>query len=157
VTTLQNPKHEKFARLVADGMHQNEAYTTIGCKDNSRNASRLKGRPEVKARILELERWATEKAAKKISLSKADILQNIISDRELALKLKQVGAALRADELLGKAIGMFVDRTEIARPGEFEGLTDPEDIKRAIIALIEARTPGSIEQAVADIEEASGE
>jgi hypothetical protein len=42
-----------------------------------------------------------------------------IEDRRIARERGQVAAAVRAAELLGKELGMFVDRREQGKPGEF--------------------------------------
>lgn len=41
------------------------------------------------------------------------VLKRINEDRKLALKKKDYATALRADELLGKYLAMFIDKTEI--------------------------------------------
>jgi hypothetical protein len=48
---LSNPSHEAFARALASGDTQMEAYQATHYKPHSSNASRLANRPEIKARV----------------------------------------------------------------------------------------------------------
>jgi hypothetical protein len=48
---LANPSHEAFARALASGDTQMEAYDATYYKPHSSNASRLANRPEIKARV----------------------------------------------------------------------------------------------------------
>jgi len=55
----------------------------------------------------------------------------------------EAGAATRSLELLGKEIGMFVDRKEQGKPGEFAALTDEQldaDIKETVELAIKSGT-----------------
>ena len=49
------------------------------------------------------------------SLTKASIIENLVDQRDKAAAAGQYTAAIRANELLGKGLGMFVERTEISR------------------------------------------
>jgi hypothetical protein len=71
------------------------------------------------------------------------MLNLLRTDRELALGLKQVGAALRADELLGKAIGLFIERSEVGKPGNFEGISDRGEIIQAILERLGVHSGGN--------------
>jgi len=51
---LENHRHEKFAQELAAGKGVEAAYRAAGYTDNRRNASRLKARPKVSARLAEL-------------------------------------------------------------------------------------------------------
>lgn len=50
------------------------------------------------------------KAIDAAALTKQAVLEMLISDRDLARELSQAGAAIRAAELLGKELGMFIER-----------------------------------------------
>lgn len=48
----------------------------------------------------------------------------------------QTAAAIRAAELLGKELGMFIERREQGRPGDFADLPE-EELDRRIIAQLD--------------------
>jgi hypothetical protein len=62
---LANPRHEQFARALADGMKQKDAYVQAGFNDSPSSASQLANEPHVRERINELheERILAHRAA----------------------------------------------------------------------------------------------
>lgn len=50
----------------------------------------------------------------------------LIEEREFARSINQAGAAVRAIELIGKELGMFIDRKEIRSVDEFDSLDDAQ-------------------------------
>jgi len=52
---LKNAKHECFAQEIARGAKALKAYEVAGYKPDTASASRLSGRPEVRARVAELQ------------------------------------------------------------------------------------------------------
>jgi phage terminase small subunit len=150
---LQDPQHESFAQSIALGKAPRLAYEAAGYKVGSKraaiaSASRLRNRPDVAQRILELQIGA----AKLVHVDRAFIVQKLV--RTLAMAMGEAPrprtiflrgskgkrgkteiiqvldvdtmAANRAAELLGKEIGMFIDRSEVGAPGDFARLTDEE-------------------------------
>jgi hypothetical protein len=71
---LDNVKHEKFARLVADGMCQGRAYEQAGFKSRGdaadQGGSKLVRTPKVSHRIKEIR----EKSAEKSDITKEELL-----------------------------------------------------------------------------------
>ena len=61
----------------------------------------------------------------------------LMDDRELAREKGQTAAAIRAAELLGKELGMFIERREQGKPGDFSDLPDEELDRRIIAQLME--------------------
>jgi phage terminase small subunit len=128
---LKNPRWERFAHEIASGKHatNGEAYLAAGFQirpDLARqNAQKLLRRPEVNARIDELrdlaahvERRAADVAGERLGEDWA-IKKEWVTDRlkEIVERSMKEGefngnVACRALELLGKEVGMFVDRTE---------------------------------------------
>jgi phage terminase small subunit len=51
---LENPRHERFAQLLAEGKTADEAYEGAGYKPNAGNACRLKGNDKVSERVGEI-------------------------------------------------------------------------------------------------------
>src|SRR5260370_40450981 len=83
----------------------------------------LDRKPQIRARIKEL----LEKSSVRAELTRKDILDRIFQDWELARKLGQVPAALKAAELMGKELHkMFVERREIGGAGDFDNKTEEE-------------------------------
>lgn len=111
-------KQEAFARLVAGGKQQADAYRQtyeadgMGAPSIWAEASRLTSHPKVAARIEQLRR------------EKEDLRRMLVLDHEEAilaqlqheaLTAKTDSARIRALELLGRHAGMFAERVEVAR------------------------------------------
>lgn len=122
-------QEEGYARARAIGMSQLEAMALItGGKTTSRGAgSHYEKKPHVKARIDQLRHELTERAVEKASVDRAWVLSRLkkVADRCLQeepvmvrgeptgeYKFDSAGAN-RALELLGKELGMFVERKQI--------------------------------------------
>lgn len=119
---LRKPRYELFAQGIVAGLAPDEAAKRAGYK--SQNAGyALSAKPEIKRRIDEL----LNNSARRSELSRRDILDRIFQDWELARKLGQVPAALKAAELMGKEMHkMFVERKEVGGPGDFDNKTEDE-------------------------------
>ncbi len=135
MSALTNPKHERFAQELAKGKSADEAYVIAGYKQNRGNASTLKQDQSILDRIAFLlsERelihaQATADAVKATGLTKEWVIETLKENVARAMQATPVktdddGAAIgeyqyqgsvanRALELLGKELGMFVERTE---------------------------------------------
>ncbi len=119
---LKNPRHELFAELLALGKTATEAYGEAGYTPGRRDAaSRLSANVNIRARLRELQAIAIKKTV----LTKQWVIERLIEvaarsmqhrgvmrgGRAVAFRFDAAGAN-RALELLGKEIGMFVDRAE---------------------------------------------
>src|SRR5690242_6635890 len=107
--TLANPRHEKFCQELIRGKSKSAAYAAAGYSPRSAatakaNGSRLAARPEIRARVTEL----SLNSAKRAELTRAEIIAMLRQDHDEAFKRGHLSAAVRAAELLGKDIGMFV-------------------------------------------------
>jgi hypothetical protein len=102
----------------------------------------------IQKRVAELlQEWenihnqATAKAVEATALTKEWVITKLIENANRAMQAeahrsedgKPIGeysyngaVANRALELLGKELGMFIDRKEVGSPGEFERMTDEE-------------------------------
>lgn len=119
---IDNPRHEKFAQALFNGVGQSEAYVAAGFDATTPNsikvgASHLAANPAVELRVRELQ----VRAARRSEIKKSDVIDMLLADRTLARDLKQVAASIRAAELVGKELGMFVDRKEI-KTGELDDI-----------------------------------
>jgi len=120
---LENARHERFAQELAAGKSASEAYAAAGFRPNDGNCIRLKGNERVQARVAELQSRATEG----VMLTRQWVLERLVENANRAMQAEAVttsdgaetgeyryegSVANRALELLGKELGMFVDRTE---------------------------------------------
>ncbi len=135
-----NAKQKLFAELVAKGRKQVEAYTEAGYQTASMKhktiesaAKRCMRNVSVKAYYNALQSESVERVVKEIAYDKQDWLRNqlillAIAMGEIPTKLTAVfqgeffqaelesvnlNAALKAQEQLGKMLGLFVDKKEI--------------------------------------------
>lgn len=167
---LKNPKHERFAQELAKGETAERAYQTAGFKPNRGNANTLKQNQSILDRVSEIlaERekihgQSTARAIEKVALTKEWVLSKLRENAERALQERPVldgeggitgeyryegTVANRALELLGKELGMFIERKELGNPGEFDKINDPEQLREQLrreakaLGVWDAATPG---------------
>jgi phage terminase small subunit len=145
---INNPRHERFAQELAKGRSASEAYVAAGFKANRAGASRLQHKTSVSQRVHELlaksrhiEEAATQTAADALAIDRQWIMDRLKENVERALQAVQPldaegkpsgeykydgAVANRALELLGREIGMFIERREVGKPGSFEDLNAQE-------------------------------
>lgn len=133
MAALTNPKHELFAQELAKGRTAEEAHGIAGYKASRSGASQLKQNLNISNRVGELlsEResvhaQATAQAIKSTALTKEWVIETLMENVAKAMQAKamtndegdpigefqyQGSVANKALELLGKEMGMFVDRT----------------------------------------------
>ena len=116
---LANAKHERFAQALAAGKSAVDAYELAGYRRNRGHASTLRRNPKLLKRVDEILETQGQiqgrgalAAIERAKLTKTTVIDMLIADRELARKNGQSSAAIRATELLGKELGMFVDRSD---------------------------------------------
>jgi DNA segregation ATPase FtsK/SpoIIIE-like protein len=155
---LANPKHEAFCREIARGTPVNEAYLRAGHAETPSTASSarsLKCQPEIQKRIneiLDYEKFGIQRSlqkdaerklaeAKRLNaenrdlcaemsnlIQRVDVINWLLTDREAAREHNQFSAAIKAVELIGRALGMFGSRTEV-RHGLLDGLDTESLVK----------------------------
>jgi hypothetical protein len=125
---LINPKHERFAQLIAGGANKTEAAKSLGYSP-SRAAStgcNLAKDRNIAARIAELSLRASEQAICSVAVDRAWVLGRLRSVVERCMQSEPIiddncnvgvftfnpAGATRALELLGKQLGLFTDRTD---------------------------------------------
>jgi predicted trehalose synthase len=159
---LDNPKHEAFAHAIAMGKKLAEALESGNYKPHPPSGARLlkdaKIRERIayfKAQIAKERETAAIDLAKKEELTKAWVIDRLMHNAKVALgeepfvmiteegaevkvTAREAPAANKALELLGKELGMFVDRKEIGGPGDFASMDNDEllaEIEREAQAL----------------------
>jgi hypothetical protein len=142
---LRNTRHECFAQDIVKGAKLEDAHRAAGLAGNRKSAWKIRQRADVIRRIEELlerreqiEAKAVERAIGETALNRTEILRMLVADRELARERGQMGAAIRAAELLGKALGIFIERHEQGAPGDFSHLSDAE-LDAQLMAHLKAR------------------
>jgi hypothetical protein len=126
---LTNGKYEHFAHLVAKGESPATAYVLCGYSKNGalQSGNRLLRKPDVRARVEELETAVSERQVEKIAVDRAWVVAMLIENVQRAMQVEPVrdregrpsgqytyqgGVANKALELLGKEFGMFQPKHE---------------------------------------------
>jgi len=125
---LKNPKHERFAQLVAQGANYTQAAKVVGYSELRAGAtgSNLAKKRNIADRIAELSARVAEQSVSISAVNRAWIMERL---QEIAIKAtakEDFAPANRALELLGKENGMFVDRKDIKLSKTIEEMTDDE-------------------------------
>lgn len=135
------PKQEKFARLVASGKSQAEAYrqsydteTTID-ESVHQMASRVAADINVASRINEIRSQLDDEA--RVTLT--EHLAELKRLRDKADRMDEMNACIKAEELRGKASGIYVTKTEIKADVSVQNISD-EELKSKIAELMNARS-----------------
>ena len=116
---LENAKHERFAQALAAGKNAVDAHELAGYRRNRGHASTLRKNPKLLKRVDEILETRGQiqgrgalAAIERVDLTKTTVIDMLIEDRELARKNGQSSAAIRATELIGIELGMFVKQTD---------------------------------------------
>lgn len=152
-------KQEHFAVLIAKGVNGTEAAKTAGYAEKSAHvtASQLLRLPKVGLRIAELKDGITAQVVERVGIDKAWVIAQLVENVEMGKQAvpvvidgvatgeyeQQLPAANKALELIGKELGMFVERREV-RTGNLD-LTD-EQLDAAVLAaraLVAAQGAGA--------------
>jgi hypothetical protein len=137
---LANARHEQFAQLVASGIKPIEAYTSLGySKANAAfSASRLSKNVKVCARIAELQAAAAQASVQGVVCNQQRVLARLDMLGRQAEQDQKLAAAIRCEELIGRHLGMFIDRTDVSFKwsGRLEDLSDDqlEQLEKSLAA-----------------------
>jgi phage terminase small subunit len=139
-----NDRQERFAELVADGVPQAKAYEKAGYAPSRSNAAMLRTNQIVSAHIellkaakLAAQQERIDAAARASHVSRQWVLDNLAENAAKGMRSKSASAvANRALELIGKELGMFIERTERGGPGDFSNLSDEELNERLVATLV---------------------
>lgn len=160
---LENVRHEKFARLVAAGDPASRAYIEAGYKAATDTAARANGarliaNDSVASRIAEIRAELEQAAQKAAAVTKEWIVEKLRENALRALQAEPVrdskgnptgeyayqgNVANRALELLGKEIGMFVERSENLNTNVDATPPDPDEAVARINRLVGRHAPGA--------------
>ena len=118
---LKNCRNERFAQAIAAGKTIDQSYREAGYAAHRGNASTLRSKQSIRARVAELQSLAADR----VVLNKEFVINGLIEVVKRGMQPKAVfrkgklvayrfnpAAAIRALELLGREIGMFSGRVE---------------------------------------------
>lgn len=122
------PKQEKFCQGIVSGLNQSDAYrSAYNCEGMqpetiNNNAYKLTQDNDIATRIEHLRKPIAERVGRTLE-------QHIARMLELASrgdKLNKIEAAIKAEELVGKALGYYVNKTELTGRdgGKIETVTE---------------------------------
>ena len=113
---ILTPKQEKFALEVASGKTQSDAYraafnvrSTTKPETVNQQASRLMADRNISARVEELRKPIAAKAM----ITLESHIERLKELAVLAIDQGQIAAAIKAEELCGKASGVYVEKRQI--------------------------------------------
>lgn len=163
MAALANQKWELCALAYAGGNTQKEAYRAGGFKYDQSAASKFFHKPLIAARVQEiiaerhqLERVTSHKAAEEAGTDKAWVMRHLKHAVLIGLRghprylrdgkrfldengnqiygKPDIGPVVSALDLIGREQGMFITRTEVGGPGDFERMSDAE-LSKALIEV----------------------
>lgn len=154
MSVLSNPKHELFAKELARGINYSQAYRNAGYEDNRASASRLRNAPHVAQRVDQLlqqkdnmlQREAVQ-AVNAAAVSKSWVMKRMVREAENADRASE---RVRALELVGKELGMFINRSvSLDISADFANLDNAEAILAAVAKELGDDTAATLRALVA--------
>src|SRR5260370_9916061 len=125
--TLKNPRHERFAQLLASGKTAKDAYKLEGYSPSESNASLLSRTEAVRSRVAELQSEALEQqraavavAVERTAITRQRLIEMADEIRTKAIEAGQLSAATAALKELGVLSSLRIERAERGTPHEFE-------------------------------------
>lgn len=107
---LDNPRHEAFARGLAEGLSLVDAYERAGFKRHDGNSARLRGDERIQGRVQELQ----QEAAQKTGYTLETISQKLERGLKMAEELGAPAAYMTGCMGLAKLHGLLIDKTEVS-------------------------------------------
>jgi hypothetical protein len=127
--TLRNPRHERFAQLLANGRTAVDGYEEAGYKRNTGNGPALARTEEIRARVSEIneerfekQREITAAAAERSVVTRQSLIEMAKEVYVQARQSGQTAAAVAALKEIGVLAGIRIERAEHGRAGEFAWL-----------------------------------
>lgn len=145
-------KEEVFARKVAAGYGQTEAARQAGYAENgiTVQATRLMKKAKIQRRIDQL----TAIPARESFDERREHLEELAALRQMAKAKGQTAAAIKAEELRGRVLGLYVERSLVEQKGGTQSLevASPGDLRAAIAEAVERLGLDSVRMRAVDVE-----
>ena len=144
---MKHPRWEAFAQAYVRCKNGTQAAKEVGFKggkDGNNFAVRaheLLKKPEVQKRVSELNQQLVKETMKSAKVDRAWVLDRLKENAQEALENRDRAAANRALELLGKELGLFIDR-KMVLTGPLEALDAPR--LQRLLALAQAAEEGRL-------------
>ena len=137
------PQQEKFAQLVVEGHNQSDAYRgsykagRMNARTINEEASRMMANPDIAARVESLRKPIVEAVAIAGRMTLESHIAELERLKELALEAGKFEAAIGAEVHRGKAVGLYVTKTEdVTDPmRKALGRMKPEKLESVVEAL----------------------
>lgn len=110
---LKNPKHERFAQLLAEGKPAARAYEEAGFNYNRGNAVRLSSQESIRKRVEEL----TEPVREQSQITREWLIKQQSEILDQARGINQLGPANVAVKQLGILTGQWEERSRQEQSG----------------------------------------
>jgi hypothetical protein len=126
---LKNPKHERMAQFLAQGMSQVDAHEEAGYKRNDSNAAKMANDPDIRARVTEI----TGKGAELAAVTVASLLAEAEEARQEAKNAEtpQCSAMVAATKFKAEISGLMPDqRAQITNNAQVNILGDNDAARR---------------------------
>ena len=125
---LTNSKYERMAQLIAAGNTATDAHELAGFARNDSNASHLARKPEIEARVAEINGKIAGIVADELALDRAGVLRELAKiakapDGDQWVKASDKRAACMD---YARIQGWVIERREVGEPGEFNAMEDFE-------------------------------
>lgn len=111
---LRDPRRERFCQLCATGIKRKEAYISAGyAKAGAASAAAaLFKSPSVSSRLKEISSKLEEMTFRPVTINRERVISRLDELSRASQAEGNYSAAIRAEELLGRHLGLFLDRTE---------------------------------------------
>lgn len=133
-----SPQQEKYAQLRAEGIDPKECIAQVGLPIKNPTLYEQKN-PLIGSRIALLQDTAADEVVERVTVSKAWVIAELLRQYEANGTIvkaydkqgnetnapQKANEALKALELIGRELGMFVEKKEV-RVEHFEGVSDAE-------------------------------
>jgi phage terminase small subunit len=134
VSTLRNPRHERFDQELAAGNTADAAYVTAGYRENLSDAARLNANRDIQKRIAEIQSVGAERAA----ITVETLIAEAEAARSKAMSEKSgASAAVAAITAKAKLAGLW--REKVRGISITWSRKDTKERKAEPLALISAR------------------
>ena len=126
MAALKNARHERFAQLIAEGKTQDEAYKIAGYAPSRANASTLRAKQNVSARVDTL----LERAAVRTEMTIASLTERLV-------QIADKGENLR------DAAGLGVARLSLMDAAKLNGLITDKIVAEQTVRNVVKRDPAT--------------